>query len=82
MLDELKGLTEQLSDIGSCVEELSSDSGTGNENSEEEKSGGFKTLNEKKRNKKTKRKLKLTPGKDQFLKKPNLTKSTEKAKFE
>ena len=33
-----------------------------------EKEEGFKTMNKKKRIKKSKRKLKLTPGKDEFLK--------------
>ena len=70
----LKEIADQLSDFGSCRSELSScssdDSVVNNSGNE-----GFKTMNERKRNKKFKRKLKLTPGKDQFLKKPNLVNS-------
>ena len=47
----------------------SGDEYSGEENSE---NGGFKSMNEMKRNKKKKRKLKLTPGKESFMKKPNL----------
>ena len=65
MLNELKDLTERLSDFGSCLSSLSSDEYSGEENSE---NGGFKTMNEMKRSKKKKRKLKLTPGKEEFLK--------------
>ena len=72
MLNEVKDLTDRLSDFGSCTSELSESSGssTGGDESGEEnlENGGFKTMNEKKRIKK----LKITPGKEQFLKKPNL----------
>ena len=70
VLNELKDLTERLSDFGSCVSSSSDDS-----EQENIENGGFKTLNEKKRIKKNKRKLKITPGKEDFLKKPNLTKN-------
>ena len=71
ILNEVKDMTDRLSDFGSCVSESS---GTCSDDSGDESDikGGFQTMNEKKRNKKTKRKLKLTPGKEQFLKKPNL----------
>ena len=72
MLSELRDLTERLSDFGSCLSS-SSDENSGEENSE---IGGFKTMNELKRIKKKKRKLKLTPGKESFLKKPNLDRSS------
>ena len=70
----LKDIVDQLSEFGSAQSELSSSSSdeSGVENSE---NGGFKTMNEKKRNRKMKRKLKLTPGKEEFMKKPNLSNS-------
>ena len=71
VVNELRDLTEQLSDFGSCCSTISS---TDSDESVEENSenGGFKTMNEKKRIKTQKRMLKLTPGKEEFLKKPNL----------
>ena len=65
---------KQSSEFGSCVSSSSSGSSgsSGEEQTEDEEDsdkGGFKTMNEKKRNK---RKLKLTPGKDSFIKKANL----------
>ena len=71
MLDDLKDITDKLSDFGSCMSELSDTSGDGS-GEESVEVEGFKTMNEKKRNKKKKRKLKLTPGKEEFQKKPNL----------
>ena len=70
ILNELKGLSEQLSDFGSCIS--SSDSSNDDTEDEIKENEGFKSMNEKRRNKKSKRKLKLTPGKEDFLKKPNL----------
>ena len=69
ILNEMRTVSEHLSDFGSCLSMSSSDSDSLEDTGA---SGGFQTLNEKKRNKKKKRKLKLTPGKEQFLKKPNL----------
>ena len=71
----MKDMTEKLSDFGSCMSDMSysSDStgdGSGEESGEAE---GYMTMNERKRNKIRKRKLRLTPGKEEFLKKPNLT---------
>ena len=63
-------LKETLSDFNSCHEslgELSGSSDEGQENLEH----AFKTVNDKKREKKKKRKLALTPGKEQFLKRAN-----------
>ena len=62
-------IQESLTDFNSCLDSSSS--------SEEEVDAikgdnGFKTVNDKKREKKKKRKLKLTPGKEQFLKKQNI----------
>ena len=70
MLNDLKDMTDKLSDFGSCMSfSDSSGEGSGEDNTE---NGGYKSLNEKRRNKKKKRKLKLTPGKEDFMKKPHL----------
>ena len=69
-LKELKGITDQLSEFGSCLSNSSSSSSDETSVGESE-IGGFKTMNERKRNKKKKRKLQVTPDKDSFLKKPN-----------
>ena len=67
-------LKECLSDFGSCVE--MSDSSEDNQSDKTADRSGdedvFQTMNERKRMKKFKRKLNLTPGKEEFLKKPNL----------
>ena len=70
MINELK---EQLSDFASCIESQASSDDSNDERGD--KNDGFKTLNEKKRIKKSKRKHKMSPDKEIFLKKPNLTKS-------
>ena len=58
-------MSERLSDFGSCRSSSSeSESETKNENDD-----GFKTMNEKKRGWKKKRKLSLTPNKESLLKK-------------
>ena len=72
LLGDPKDPAEHLSDFGSCMSsssDASSDDLSGEENIHSE---GFKTMNEKKRIEKNKRKFKLTPGKENFLKKPNL----------
>ena len=69
MINELRSMAENLSDFGSCLSDSSGDDSLADGVDKEE---GFKNMNEKKRNKKKKRKLKLTPGKEQFMKKPNL----------
>lgn len=71
MLNDLKDLTERLSDFGSCI---SSQSSSSSDDSDKDSLAeeGFKTANEKKRIKRSKRKLKMTPSKEEFLKKPNL----------
>ena len=71
MLNYLKDLTERLSDFGSCI---SSQSSSNSDDSDKDSLAeeGFKTANEKKRIKRSKRKLKMTPSKEEFLKKPNL----------
>ena len=71
ILSDLKTKSDQLSDFGSCISDSSSSEVESVEENEPN-DGGFLSLNEKKRIKKKKRKLKLTPGKEQFLKKPNL----------
>ena len=72
-IPKLKVISEQLSEFGSCVSSTNGSSGDENsEDGESSENGGFKTMNERKRNKKNKRKLKLTPGKDAFMKKANL----------
>ena len=77
LLSEIRTMSEQLSDFGSCLSSISnSESDSLVESGEDlQKVGGYQTLNERKRNKKKKRKLKLTPGKEEFLKKPNLLNS-------
>lgn len=69
VMSELKELTQRLSDFESCVSHNSSSS----DDSEHEGLAieGFKSVNEKNRIKKSKRKLKITPNKEDFLKKPN-----------
>ena len=76
-------LKECISDFGSCVSDFgscmseSSESGQSDEavdNSEEK--DGFQTMNEKRRKRK-KRKLKVSPGREDFLKKPNLVLSPQ-----
>ena len=70
LIAEVKNMTERLSDFGSCVsstDEVSDDN--------EFQSNSCTTLNEKKRLKKSKRKNRESPDKNQFLKKPNLTTS-------
>ena len=64
-LNDLKDLTDQLSEFGSCVSSNQSSS-----ESEEETVQQHKNTNEKRRLKKNKRKLKVTPDKEEFLKKP------------
>ena len=65
LLADLKEMSDRLSDFGSCRSSSSeSESETKNENGE-----GFKTMNEKKRGWKNKRKLSLTPNKESLLKK-------------
>ena len=64
-VDELRDMTERLSDFNSCLS-YSSSSG---DDDESDKPKSWQTLNERKRNRKAKRKHSLTPNKDQFLKK-------------
>ena len=70
ILSSIADMKETLSDFNSCVES-SSDSSGEEDFRKANKSEVPKTINEKKRLKKLKRKLALTPGKDQFMKKPN-----------
>ena len=74
-LNDLKGLTEQLSDFGSCLSSFDSSEESGDEKQVVESAAkeDFKCMNDKKRNKRNKRKLKISPGKEIFLKKLNLT---------
>ena len=62
-----------LSDFNSCVSspDMSDTSSDEEDIENKHEKPAFKTANEKKRAKKVKRKLNLTPGKDQFLKKQN-----------
>ena len=69
MVNECKVISDQLSDFNSCVSELSSDEFTDEKNIETP----WTTMNERKRNKRNKRKNSLTPNKDEFLKKQNVT---------
>ena len=63
-------IQKALSDLNSC-QEYSSLSSSDSEADTLEKKNDYATANEKKREKKRKRKLLLTPGKEQFLKKTN-----------
>ena len=58
-------MSEQLSEFGSCVSSSSSSDQSGNESEDKE----YKTMNDKKRGWKKKRKLSITPNKDTFVKK-------------
>ena len=68
-------MQESLSDFNSCAESFgeASDSSADDEqeNLKAEENVIPRSLNDKKRERKAKRKLALTPGKDQFLKKPH-----------
>ena len=78
-MSNIADIHDALSDFNSCQESFgeqssSSDADVGSSDEDAgalEKRNGFLTANEKKRLKKFKRKLALTPGKEQFLKKPN-----------
>ena len=68
-----------ISDFGSCVSELS-DSGENNADDSEDKNyegEGFQNVSERKKKKKNKRK-RLTPAKEDFMKKTNLAFSPTK----
>lgn len=73
-------IKDYVSDFGSGVSDLS-DAGEDNSSEEIEQKNddedGYQTMNDKKRKKKNKRKFKLTPGKEEFLKKPNLVLSPQ-----
>ena len=76
LLTEIRDMADKLSEFESCTSDLSeSDSSSDHASLEIDGTGGFMSMNEKKRNKKFKRRLKLTPNKEEFLKKPNLSKS-------
>ena len=73
-------LKDGLSDFGSCISGSSSVDDSDSSDTKESSDGrsfGCQSINEKKRIKKLKRKNKLTPGKDQFLKKPNTLQSPQ-----
>ena len=66
--DDLKDLSDRVSEFSSCMS--SQDNSTDDLDHGQQVKDGLKTLNDKKRYKKNKRKLKITPDKDSFLKKP------------
>ena len=69
ILANLADIQDSLSDFNSCIE---SSAGSSSDEAEKvEENVEIRTANEKKRSKKKKRKLNLTPGKEQFLKKQN-----------
>ena len=70
LIKDVRAMTDRLSEFGSCISSDLSSSEDSNE--EKDTIDGFK-LHEKKRNKRNKRKYKMTPDKSTFLKKPNLT---------
>ena len=59
-------MSERLSEFGSCKSGSSSESESETKDEDDE---GFKTMNDKKRGWKKKRKLSLTPNKESLLKK-------------
>ena len=74
ILKNIADITETLSDFNSCAESLGESSSSSSDESEpplDKENEGFKTMNDRKRKKKAKRRLALTPGKEQFLKKQN-----------
>ena len=74
IFSNIADIQESLSDFNSCAEstgEISSSSEEDEDSLEKDTNYGFKTVNDKKREKRNKRKLALTPGKEEFLKKPN-----------
>ena len=78
MLEDLKVMTERLSDFASCISSDVSCGGSDEDSTDQKdinNKDGFITLNEKKRNKKSKRKHRMTPDKEMFLKKPHLAQS-------
>ena len=66
--DDLKELSDRMSEFSSCVS--SSQANSSDESDYEKVQSNFKSSNERKRAKKNKRKYKLTPDKESFLKKP------------
>ena len=62
-------IQDSISDFGSCLGSSSSSSDE-SEVQEESENNDFLTVNNKEHLKKAKRTLNLTPGKEQFLKKP------------
>ena len=70
MMEELKSMSYRLSDFGSCVS--SSASSDENNSVGKDNNDGFKTVNEKRRHKKSKRKNRQSPAQDGLSKKPNL----------
>ena len=68
-VEELKDLAEKLSDFNSCISDSGDSTSSKAEQTDDEKPTPWKTMNEKKRYKKNKRKHSTTPNKDQFLKK-------------
>ena len=79
LLASITDLQEQLSEFNSCQEELSDSSSTnsGDETQHQELPTLHKSANEKKRERRRKRKLAVTPGKEQFLKKQNTQSSPQ-----
>ena len=69
ILNNMVDIQDSISDFGSCLGSSSSSSDESGVQ-EESENNGFLTVNNKKRLKKAKRKLNLTTGKEQFLKKP------------
>ena len=76
MVNECKVMSDQLSDFNSCVSELSSENSgesADEKNIQDPVGTSWTTMNERKRKKRNKRKNSLTPNKDEFLKKQNMT---------
>ena len=72
ILTEVKDPSEQLSDFGSCVSSSEVSSCEDTDKDDQNDSEGFKSMNERQRNKRMKRKLRLAPDKAEFMKKSNI----------
>ena len=69
-MSNIQDIADTLSDFQSCKESSASSSSDESEASDRSEKSVLQSVNDKKRLKKAKRKLALTPGKEQFLKKP------------
>ena len=72
MVNKVKELTDRLSDINTWQSEFSFSSDADNEGDNNTKKEAWKTMNERQRSRRNKRRNSLTPNKEFFMKKKNL----------